>query len=81
MEYGKDFDRSEIKKILSSNNIVNEYSDYQSDLAIVLIYKWIQTNLKAFDVIKKQNVKDITKLEEDLSCFILCKILNSHLPM
>lgn len=72
MEYGKDFDRSEIKKIFSSNNIVDEYSDYQSDLAIVLIYKWIQTNLKAFDVIKKQNVKDITKLKEDLTCFILC---------
>jgi hypothetical protein len=62
-------------------NIVNEYSDYQSALTIVLIDKGIQTNLKAFDVIKKQNVKDITKLEEDLPCFILCKILNSHRPM
>jgi hypothetical protein len=61
-------------------NIVNEYSDYQSALTIVLIDKGIQTNLKAFDVIKKQNVKDITKLE-DLPCFILCKILNSHRPM
>jgi hypothetical protein len=72
LEYGKDFEPSEIKKIFSSNNIVNEYSDYQSDMASILIYKWIQTNLKAFDVIKKQNVKDITKLEEDLTCFILC---------
>ena len=65
----EDFHRSEIKKIFSSNNIVNEYSDYQSDMAIVLIYKWIQTNLKAFDGINKQNIRDITKLEEDLFLF------------
>ena len=73
MEDGKDFDGSEIKKIFSSNNIVNEYSDYQSDMAIVLeIYKLVQTNLKSFDGINKQNIKDITKLEEDLTYFILC---------
>jgi hypothetical protein len=52
LEYGKDIDRSQIKKIFSSNNIINDYSDYQSALAIVLIYKRIQTNFKAFDVIK-----------------------------
>ena len=62
---------AKLKRFFHQTNIVNEYSDYQSDMAIVLIYKWIQTNLKAFDVIKKQNVKDI-QIREDLTCFILC---------
>lgn len=70
LEDGKDIDRSEIKKIFSSNNTVNEYSDYQSALAIALeINKLFQTNLKSFDGINKQNIRDITKLEEDLTYF------------
>jgi hypothetical protein len=70
LEDGKDIDLSEITKIFSSNNTVNEYSDYQSALAIALeINKLFQTNLKSFDGINKQNIRDITKLEEDLTYF------------
>ena len=66
----KNIDRSEIKKIFSSNNTVNEYSDYQSALAIALeINKLFQIDLKSFDGINKQNIRDITKLEEDLTYF------------
>jgi hypothetical protein len=66
----KNIDPSEIKKIFSSNNTVNEYSDYQSALAIALeINKLFQIDLKSFDGINKQNIRDITKLEEDLTYF------------
>ena len=70
LQYGKILTVKKYKKIFQSNNIVNEYSDYQSALAIALeINKLFQTNLKAFDGINKQNISDITKLEEDLTYF------------
>jgi hypothetical protein len=66
----KNIDRNEIKKIFSSNTTVNEYSDYQSALAIALeINKLFHIDLKSFDGINKQNIRDITKLEEDLTYF------------
>jgi hypothetical protein len=72
----KNIDRSEIKKIFSSNNRVNEYSDYQSALAIALeVNKLFQIDLKYFDGINKQNIRDITKLEEDLT--YLYSLLNN----
>ena len=61
---------NEINKIFSSDNTVNQYSNYQRAMAIALeISELFQTTLKYFEGLNKSNVKDITKLEEDLNYF------------
>ena len=61
---------NEINKIFSSDNTVNQYSNYQRAVAIALeISELFQTTLKYFEGLNKSNVKDITKLEEDLNYF------------
>ena len=63
-------DYKEINKIFSSNNSINEYSNYQTAVEIALeINELFQTNLKYFEGLDKNNIKDITKLEEDLNYF------------
>jgi hypothetical protein len=60
----------EINKIFSSDNTVNQYSNYQRAVAIALeISEFFQTTLKYFEGLNKSNIKDITKLEEDISYF------------
>jgi hypothetical protein len=61
---------NEINKIFSSDNTVNQYSNYQRAVAIALeISELFQNTLKYFEGLNKSNVKDITKLEEDLNYF------------
>ena len=61
---------NEVNKIFSSDNTVNQYSNYQRAVAIALeISEIFQTTLKYFEGLNKSNVKDITKLEEDLNYF------------
>ena len=61
---------NEINKIFSSDNTVNQYSNYQRAEAIALeISELFQTTLKYFEGLNKSNIKDITKLEEDLNYF------------
>jgi hypothetical protein len=63
-------DYNEINKIFSSDNTVNQYSNYQRAVAIALeISELFQTTLKYFEGLNKSNIKDITKLEEDLNYF------------
>ena len=63
-------DYKEINKIFSSNNSINRYSNYQTAVAIALeINELFQTNLKYYEGLNKKNIKDITKLEEDLNYF------------
>jgi hypothetical protein len=71
-------DYKEINKIFSSNNSINEYSNYQTAVAIALeINELFQTNLKYYEGLNKNNIKDITKLEEDLNYFY--SLLNNNL--
>lgn len=60
---------NEVNKIFSSDNTVNQYSNYQRAVAIALeISEIFQTTLKYFEGLNKSNVKDITKLK-DLNYF------------
>jgi hypothetical protein len=71
-------DYKEINKIFSSNNSINQYSNYQTAVAIALeINELFQTNLKYYEGLNKNNIKDITKLEEDLNYFY--SLLNNNL--
>ena len=55
---------NEVNKIFSSDNTVNQYSNYQRAVAIALeISEIFQITLKYFEGLNKSNVKDITKLE------------------
>jgi hypothetical protein len=66
----EDIDSNEINKIFSSDNTINQYSNYQRAVAIALeISERFQTTLKYFEGLNKSNIKDITKLEEDLNYF------------
>ena len=66
-----------INKIFSSNNSINRYSNYQTAVAIALeINELFQTNLKYYEGLNKNNIKDITKLEEDLNYFY--SLLNNN---
>jgi hypothetical protein len=70
-------DYKEINKIFSSNNSINQYSNYQTAVAIALeINELFQTNLKYYEGLNKNNIKDITKLEEDLNYFY--SLLNNN---
>lgn len=66
----EDIDSNEINKIFSPDNTINQYSNYQRAVAIALeISEHFQTTLKYFEGLNKSNIKDITKLEEDLNYF------------
>ena len=71
MKNGKEgINYNEINKIFSSYNTVNQYSNYQRAVSIALeISELFQTTLKYFGGLNKSNIKDITKLEEDLNYF------------
>ena len=71
MKNGKEgINYNQVNKIFSSDNTVNQYSNYQRAVAIALeISELFQTTLKYFEGLNKSNIKDITKLEEDLNYF------------